>query len=219
MLHRPLKKRSQAKLCLEPILTSLACWHRGSDEEEVLQLHRVLQLQTSLLVKTSRSWWRSLSRLPHPRVRPSPSFPKAPGASLSVPVPQPLTAAATPATVPPNTQSLEETGQGSLPSPELRAGRGAASRLRGKNRCPLQGMKPCSESRHRGTPNPTSPGRERMACPSRGLPRSSYDSVNKEHVLKVSGPVTPKAGGRDPRRGPRSSHSQEIHNGDPRAGR
>lgn len=73
---------------------------------------------------------------------------------------------------PPSTQSLVETGQGSLPSPELGTGRGAASRLRGKNRCPLQGIKPCSESGCRGTPNSMFLG-ERMACPSRTLPRSS----------------------------------------------
>lgn len=37
-----------------------------------------------------------------------------------------------------------------------------------------------------------------------------YNSVNKEHVLKVPGPVTPKARGQDPGMSPRSSHSQEI---------
>lgn len=46
-----------------------------------------------------------------------------------------------------------------------------------------------------------------------------YNSVNKERVLKVPGPVTPKARGQDPGMSPRSSHSQEIHSGDPRAGR
>lgn len=55
--------------------------------------------------------------------------------------------------------------------------------------------------------------------PIKGSAKIFNDSVNKEHVLKVPGPVTPKAGGRDPERGTRSSHSQEIHNRDPRAGR
>ena len=147
----------------------------------------------------SRSSWRSLSRSPHPRVCPPrvsprpralPFLSQCPSSSLLLPPPPSS----------PSTQSLVETGQGSLPSPELGAGGDAASRLRGKNRCPLQGIKPCSESKRRGTPNPMSP-------------------VNKEHVLKVPGPVTPKARGQDPGMGPRSSHSQEIHNGDPRAGR
>ncbi|KAB0363200.1 hypothetical protein FD754_007356 [Muntiacus muntjak] len=54
----------------------------------------------------------------------------------------------------------------------------------GKNRCSLQGMKPCSESRHGGTPNPASPEREN-GMPIKGSAKIFYDSVNKEHMLKL----------------------------------
>ena len=46
--------------------------------------------------------------------------------------------------------------------------------------------------------------------PIKGSAKIFYDSVNKEHVLKVPGPVTPKAGGREHVRGTRSSHRKRF---------
>lgn len=72
--------------------------------------------------------------------------------------------------------------------------------------------------RVQGNPKPNVFGREN-GMPIKDSAKIFYNSVNKEHVLKVPGPVTPKARGQDPGMSPRSSHSQEIHSGDPRAGR
>lgn len=70
-----------------------------------------------------------------------------------------------------------------------------------------------------GNPKPNVSWERENGMPIKESAKILYNSVNKEHVLKVPGPVTPKARGQDPGMGPRSSRSQEIHNGDPRAGR
>lgn len=105
-------------------------------------------------------------------------------------------------------------GQGETPGRWQGAGR--RSSLEPKRRtyilCPLQGIKPCSKPRCRGTPSPACPAGERVASPSRSLP--IYDSINEEHVLKlweVQSLMRPGTG--TPQGGHWSSQEPESHSG------
>lgn len=158
----------------------------------------------------SRSSWRSLNSC----LRCILEVPKAPGASLSIPVPPSPTSAALP-----SSRYTITGGDRPEVSPAAQAGTGSGVQLelRGQVRCPLQDTKPCSESRVQGTPNPMFLG-ERMYA-HQGLCKIFLWQREQGACVEGARASDPKARGQDPGMSPRSSHSQEIHSGDQELGR
>lgn len=63
---------------------------------------------------------------------------------------------------------------------------------------PTAGDKAMFRVRVQGNPKPNISWKRESGTPIKESAKIFYDSVNKEHVLKVRGPVTHKVGGGDP---------------------